>query len=201
MSASQITLVQKAWSDEPMKPRRERLWLAEGKVCHWCKCPTRMLADAVSWDCATCDHIIPRYKGGSNDESNIVSACMRCNNRRNHEDMCGLPEGALLGKWKIGSTVQSPNNGKAKLHKSALSGDEKKALMSKMDKVAGVRATERELHIQQRDQALKRIGELQEEIKDLKILIQELETMPMIKIAIRRLVRLLVDMDKTKRYI
>ena len=65
MSTQPLTLVPKIWG-EPLKPRREILWLQEGKKCHWCGRPTR-LVEGDSGDQATIDHVIPRYKGGSND--------------------------------------------------------------------------------------------------------------------------------------
>ncbi len=47
-------------------------------------------------DEATIDHIIPRVRGGSDEDSNVVSACHACNYRRNQEDIQGLPDGSLL---------------------------------------------------------------------------------------------------------
>lgn len=87
------------WLGDLMPRKRAFLWEKHGRKCHWCGSPTRLVQED-SWDRATTDHIMPRYKGGTNDESNLVSACNRCNNRRNHEDMCGLSEGSLLGKYK-----------------------------------------------------------------------------------------------------
>jgi len=48
---------------------------------------------------ATLDHILPRYKGGTRDERNLVSACRLCNNRRNYEDALGLMDGSLLNSY------------------------------------------------------------------------------------------------------
>lgn len=82
--------------------KRELLWLREGKACHWCRRPTRYIKEKGrknAWDMATIDHILPRYKGGTNEESNCVSACRRCNNRRCYEDTFGLPDGSLLGSY------------------------------------------------------------------------------------------------------
>lgn len=91
-----------ALNNKPPSKRR-RLWHREGKVCHWCRKPTRYgrngWKDAKAWDIATNDHVIPRYKGGRNDDDNLVSACRRCNNRRAYEDTLGLPEGSLLGHY------------------------------------------------------------------------------------------------------
>lgn len=147
--------------------RRKRLWLAGGKKCHWCQSPTR-LSDDHAWDAATVEHIIPRYRGGTNDDDNLVSACNRCNNRRNHEDILKLPEGALLGQYKVNSknpqpppnhSNPSPNMGRGSLPPKhvALTKDDKKALMAKMNKSGPT-------HLEQRDQALKEIAKLRDEL-------------------------------------
>jgi hypothetical protein len=154
MSANPIQLV-------PALPRRELLWLKDGKRCHWCKCATR-LSDDHAWDAATTEHIIPRYKGGTNDDSNLVSACNRCNNRRNHEDARGLPDGSLIGRYKLGQKVPSPNIGKAKYKSNALTKDEKNAI------VAGLPPPMQ----QQRDQALKSAIDAHAKIK---MMMSELE--------------------------
>lgn len=138
----------------PKVTRRRRLWLAEGKKCHWCHLPTRYSNDHA-WDTATIDHVIPRYKGGVHEDSNMVSACNRCNNRRNHEDTRNMPEGALLGKYKDGETVPSTNAGKPKLKHVALTKDDKKAILAKH----GNPTME-----DQRNGALKEIAKLREEL-------------------------------------
>jgi len=107
--------------------------------------------------------------------------------------MCGLPEGSLLGKYKEGSNIISTNIGRPKLHPRALSGDEKKALMAKMDRVAAVRVTEREVHIQQRDQALKRIAELEKEVDTWKAKANALEVKPIRRIIRERIAKWLLD--------
>lgn len=57
----------------------ERLWLKAGKICHWCGVLTRLRA-AVNDDLrATKDHVMPLSKGGTNERSNIVLSCWRCN--------------------------------------------------------------------------------------------------------------------------
>lgn len=80
--------------------KRELLWLREGKLCYWCRKPTRYTRKkSNAWDMATLDHILPRYKGGTRDENNLVSACRLCNNRRNYEDALGLLDGSLLDSY------------------------------------------------------------------------------------------------------
>jgi hypothetical protein len=147
-----------------MLSKREILWLRHEKKCHWCGCLT-FLTDDNSWDKATIDHVLPRYKGGSNEYSNLVSACYRCNNRRSHEDQRGLPEGSLLGNYKVNST----------LRKTCLTKEEK-------DKIKG-KVSAHDVVVNQRDQALKQIGELNREIyrinsatADLQRTLKETET-------------------------
>lgn len=108
--------------------KREYLWIQAGKKCHWCGCATRLVNDNA-WDKATVDHVIPRYKGGTNDPSNLVSACNRCNNRRNHEDHMGLPEGSLLGQFKTGSTMQSSQPKIKNIRRITLTADDKKKIL------------------------------------------------------------------------
>lgn len=40
-------------------------------VCHWC-----------GRHATTADHLVPRAKGGSDDDANLVAACVECNSRR-----------------------------------------------------------------------------------------------------------------------
>lgn len=155
MSASPLQLVQAA-----TVCRRKRLWLQAGQKCHWCGVSTIYAkVNSQPWDAATIDHVIPRYKGGSDDESNLVSACMRCNNRRNHEDIVGLKEGSLIGNYKVGQKIPS-NGGKPKY--VALSGDDKRAILTAKNSSAGISTTQ--VHIEQRDQALKEIKTLRERV-------------------------------------
>lgn len=80
-----------------VQTRGARLWEEEGRKCHWCGTSTVLTKHAIP-NQATEDHIIPRSSGGSNTDENIVSACLKCNARRNKEHEEGLPEGALLRK-------------------------------------------------------------------------------------------------------
>lgn len=156
MSASPLQLVPPQYLGIS---RRQRLWLMQDKKCHWCHNPTRLSNDHA-WDTATIDHVIPRYKGGVHEESNMVSACNRCNNRRNHEDISKLPEGALLGQYKNGQSVPSPNAGKKQSNHNpphvALTRDEKKAILAKHGAISTME--------EQRNGALKEIAKLREEL-------------------------------------
>lgn len=75
--------------------RAARLWEAEGRKCHWCGVSTVLTKHTIP-NQATEDHVIPRALGGSNQENNVVSACLKCNARRCKEQGKQLPEGALM---------------------------------------------------------------------------------------------------------
>ena len=182
MSTNPISIVpmpQRVWSDTPTPPRRELLWIKEGKKCHWCKNPTRYQPynpdgsyNPQAWDMATIDHVIPRYQGGLDDESNLVSACRLCNNRRSHETNCGFPDGALLGKFDPDKGLipkRIPHKKKAPPNRVSLTGDEKKAILGK-------HSVENVLR-EQRDQAQKEIVNLRRELKhwEATVAAQEIE--------------------------
>ena len=50
--------------------------IAAAVACHWCG------GEFTTDDPATCDHIIPKARGGTNDEQNLVAAHRSCNSRR-----------------------------------------------------------------------------------------------------------------------
>lgn len=146
---------QPQYNSLPMPMRRELLWLEGGKKCHWCGCATYLKNDNA-WDKATVDHVIPRYKGGSNDPDNLVSACNRCNNRRNWEDQRGIRDGSSLGQYKQHDPM--PPTSAAKGGRVALTGDEKRAIKVK-------KSTEEVLR-EQRDQAMQQIDTLRQQKED-----------------------------------
>lgn len=62
-----------------LKRLRERLFVAQGGRCFYCerRC---VLGGPNKWRAtATLDHIIPKSKGGTNEQSNFVVACRACN--------------------------------------------------------------------------------------------------------------------------
>ena len=54
--------------------RRHFRWLADPH-CYYCRC------DLHSWE-VTFDHVIPRSKGGTNADDNLVIACADCNTKK-----------------------------------------------------------------------------------------------------------------------
>ena len=148
--------------------RRELLWIAEGKTCHWCGRATRLVHEDAA-DQATIDHVIPRYKGGTNDVSNLVSSCRGCNARRNTEGMKGLADGSLLGNHNYGGKPDYSRRKPNHYQHIALTGDEKKALLARVQAtpVAHIKDKHKTEDVlrEQRDQALKEIGELRREMK------------------------------------
>ena len=73
-----------------------------GRVCSktWKKIRNAIF-DRDGWVCAycgdrngpfECDHIVPVSKGGSNDKSNLVTSCMKCNRSKGAN---------LLSEWRV----------------------------------------------------------------------------------------------------
>jgi len=57
------------------KVRRRRIYARDLGQCVYC--------GAFEWSAVlTLDHIVPRSCGGTNDSSNLVTACMACNRHR-----------------------------------------------------------------------------------------------------------------------
>jgi 5-methylcytosine-specific restriction enzyme A len=60
--------------------RRVSAQVTAGAVaCHWCG------GGFTADNPVTADHIVPKARGGTNDLSNLVPACRRCNSRRGGE--------------------------------------------------------------------------------------------------------------------
>jgi 5-methylcytosine-specific restriction endonuclease McrA len=56
--------------------KRRRIYARDGWKCVWCQTPL-----AVGY-LACLDHVLPRNRGGSNHESNLVTSCLPCNAER-----------------------------------------------------------------------------------------------------------------------
>jgi 5-methylcytosine-specific restriction endonuclease McrA len=61
-----------------------------GPHCHWCKALTARVSRGhhgrLRDNHATVDHITPRCAGGTEELSNLVIACNRCNNERGNRE-------------------------------------------------------------------------------------------------------------------
>jgi hypothetical protein len=60
------------------KAKRLAIYLRDGLSCCWCGLSVEDGAQL------TLDHLIARSRGGSNEETNLVTACVGCNARRKH---------------------------------------------------------------------------------------------------------------------
>lgn len=63
---------------------RNRLVQRDGPGCRWCGCLTyeRGSNPERRGDARTSDHVVPKSRGGSNRDDNLVIACHRCNQAR-----------------------------------------------------------------------------------------------------------------------
>lgn len=55
----------------------------DGAYCHYC-CVSFRSKDSTYR--ATVDHVVPKKKGGTNELTNLVAACSRCNNAKGELD-------------------------------------------------------------------------------------------------------------------
>lgn len=63
------------------KDRRAAIYARDGHRCAYCG------SEASARQPLTLDHLRPRIKGGSNESSNLVTACHRCNSARGHRSV------------------------------------------------------------------------------------------------------------------
>jgi hypothetical protein len=78
--------------------KRRRIYERDGWRCVWCTAyvatsgqlagPLDARARAADLRLATLDHVLPRSRGGSNHESNLITCCSECNERRG--DTCAI---------------------------------------------------------------------------------------------------------------
>jgi 5-methylcytosine-specific restriction endonuclease McrA len=59
--------------------------LAEAQNWRCCYCGIRMDGPTNAPDSPTFEHIVPRSRGGADDETNLAVACLSCNNRRGND--------------------------------------------------------------------------------------------------------------------
>jgi 5-methylcytosine-specific restriction endonuclease McrA len=70
--------------------KRRRIYARDGWRCVWCEQPVEQGRNA------TLDHFLAREAGGTNATDNLLTACFRCNSRRQHKP-------ALLFAFDLGS--------------------------------------------------------------------------------------------------
>ena len=63
---------------------RNRLAEAQNWHCCWCGCET--IPESGKDYSATIEHVIPRSKGGSDDQDNLAMSCHKCNKERDTID-------------------------------------------------------------------------------------------------------------------
>ena len=61
--------------------KRLAIYLRDGLACAWC---SASIEDGTT---LSLDHLTPHSKGGSNRESNLVTACSRCNSSRGNRSV------------------------------------------------------------------------------------------------------------------
>lgn len=65
----------RSWWKKWWRARRLRVHRRDGWKCHYCR-------RRFTWKTGSLDHKVPRVKGGSNRDENIVSACRSCNQKK-----------------------------------------------------------------------------------------------------------------------
>jgi 5-methylcytosine-specific restriction endonuclease McrA len=90
---------------------RLRIYDRDGWRCVWCTAqverPTLpedgLLVCSGDIRQASVDHVVPRSRGGSNDPSNLITACAQCNAKRGHRSvpafavaLCGAASPVLV---------------------------------------------------------------------------------------------------------
>ena len=65
---------------------RRRLRKRYGDNCCWCGKPMLFGVAGFSPENASIEHVVPKWKGGADEEDNMMLAHLGCNHARNHED-------------------------------------------------------------------------------------------------------------------
>jgi len=71
-------------STHASRKRRERTLQAAGHRCHYCGAPASIE-----------DHYLPLARGGTDDESNTIAACVDCNREKSDRD----PKEFMASSW------------------------------------------------------------------------------------------------------
>ena len=74
-----------------LKERKRAVWLRDNFICQYCGLDLKLdyaehILNPTKGGYITIDHVIPKYKGGGNSMSNLVTACLGCNNEKGERE-------------------------------------------------------------------------------------------------------------------
>lgn len=104
----------KAGSKWIRRERRLGIYIRDGFTCAYCGDDLRGRSPRE----VTLDHILPHSKGGSNESSNLVTACHACNCSRGNQDLEDFATPGTIAR--IQTLLQTPVN--TALAKSIITG-------------------------------------------------------------------------------
>lgn len=96
------------------KKRKREIWQRDNFICHYCGLDLTMdyqdhvfRASNVSF--ITVDHVKPKWQGGTNEPSNLVTSCLDCNHEK------GLKEAPIvvMNHWKRKRMVNKESKAKS----------------------------------------------------------------------------------------
>lgn len=87
---------------------RRGIYLRDRLTCTWCGCQVTIGAHTSDVSAAALDHLVCYSAGGSDDPSNLVTACTSCNSRRGDTDLATWIH--RLAWWHAGGLLESPTD-------------------------------------------------------------------------------------------
>lgn len=90
---------------------RLAIWERDDYKCAYCGCQVFVNARECAPDKATLDHVHPRSRGGTNAQSNLVTACYDCNQRKADREAIvsdGVPAPTLGAVWPTEPVASEP---------------------------------------------------------------------------------------------
>lgn len=85
-----VTVVRRRAGTWITKARRQRLYARDAYVCHLCGTVADPTAAPSDPSFPSLDHLLPRSKGGSDDDVNLATAHMECNWIRSDDDLTAV---------------------------------------------------------------------------------------------------------------
>lgn len=75
----------------PKRARKLNVWIRDEWACVYCAVAVvDPMDNPPRGITATVDHVTPRSKGGSNKDTNLVTACWNCNKKRGDGDVVNV---------------------------------------------------------------------------------------------------------------